>query len=377
MKPRRALFLSLSFIGLFVAASAASQPIEQSTSPALPGNNLAPLLSEQRTLLQQYGLAPIIVSRGERVGDTFDPTTLILIAGADDCFPGLQPRRAAAQLPTVSGESARGLAAALGVAGVIDVAGAGGINRSFELSFQDVEAVTASVVHLRSTLRRGVPECDSLLPHLTAASAKGTSALLKSKVEPPLLIGTLFLARRVVRVSTVDQAGAKAQISWFEDLLRRAGLVSSFKVGAEALYGDQSKIELKSEKIVPVAFSPAFIKKTVTVTQQNTTTIHDTHGSSIAQNVVNPKDEEDISTTGLSEVEKEQLIKEINERMKKEGLEIGITDPVSGKIMTLVNVPINTTGSVNITQEQMLREVDYGSDEFLLLSLRALQQVIR
>jgi hypothetical protein len=365
MKLKQVFSLSLSFIGLFAAASAASQTIEQSTLPALTGNNLAPLLSEQRILLQQYGLAPIIVSRGERVGDTFDPTTLILIAGADDCFPGLQPRRAAAQLPTVSGESARGLAAALGVAGVIDVAGAGGTNRSFELSFQDVEAVTASVVQLRSTLRRRVPECDSLLPHLTAASAKGISALSKSKVEPPLLIGTLFLARRVVRVSTVDQAGVKAQVSWFEDLLRRAGLVSSFNVNAEASHGEQSKIELKSEHIVPVAFSPAFIKRPVTVTQQNTTSLHSVLSSGVVdgqESLIPPE----TKPGGPNNIQGES-----------DRLQVIIQDPYSGNEVIVANLPANTAGSVNIAQQDILVEVNTNSTEFLELSWRALREVIK
>jgi len=253
MKALPALFWAFNLIGLFVVASAASQPVEQSTVPPLQGNNLEPLLEEQRTTLQHYGLASIIVSRGERVGDTFDPDTMNLIAGVDDCFPGLQPRRAASQLPTVTGESAKGLAAAFGVAGVVDAGGSGGRNRSFELSFKEVKAVTASVVQLRDALRRGVPECNILRPYLTSATRASDLP------QPPLLIKTVFMARRVVRVSTSNYIGTKASLG--EELLRLLGVASSFKMSAESSQTEQSMIELVGEDIVPVAYSPAFIRK--------------------------------------------------------------------------------------------------------------------
>lgn len=270
MNLRSTLSVAIGALALTCAATppARSQPAPSGTTTA---NSLTPLLLEERALLQQNGLAPIIVPRGERVGDMFEAATMVLLAGADDCFPKLKPRRSSALLPAVSGSSARGLEAALGVAAVAGGDVAIGEDRKFELSFRNVEAITASVVQLREALRRGVPECDSLRPFLTAVQEKSsrggvtqsrTSHTQMDTKDPPLLIGTLFMARRVVRVSTSSQTGGNAQVSFGDDLLRKLGLGSSFKASVGGSKTDQGVAELVGEDVVPVAFSTAF--RTVT-----------------------------------------------------------------------------------------------------------------
>jgi hypothetical protein len=55
-------------------------------------DNLTSWIDQERSLLAAFHMVPIIVPRGERVGDSYDSETSILIAGAGDCFPNLQLR---------------------------------------------------------------------------------------------------------------------------------------------------------------------------------------------------------------------------------------------------------------------------------------------
>jgi hypothetical protein len=225
--------------------------------------NLESLLEEQSYLLQTFGLAPIIVSRGERVGDTFNIDTMRLIAGADDCFPGLTPRKVPAQLPTVTVEKAQGLAAALGVASVVDVEGNIDAVQKYELAFSHVVAITASTVQLRAALKSGEPECEALRPWLVAA--KGLTAIELPDNTPRMtrsvVIGTLFMAKRTIRITVSSKAVAKASLG--ERILSMLGISSSFKARASGNKGQQNTIELIGDDVIPVAFSSAFRQTTV------------------------------------------------------------------------------------------------------------------
>jgi hypothetical protein len=244
-----------------IVGAAPSGARADNTASQQPSSNLDPLLEEQRALLEKYGLAPIIVSRGERVGDTFDSTTLRLIAGVDDCFPSLAPRKVPAQLPSVTGEKGQGLAAALGVANVADAEGNADAVTKYELTFSNVQAVTASMVQLRTALRSGVPECEALRRYLAVTNMDGKS--IEPPDNAPVLIGTLFMAKRTVRITLSSKASAK--VSFGERILKWLGIGGSFQARASGNKSQEDTIELIGNDVIPVAFSAAFqIKRTVT-----------------------------------------------------------------------------------------------------------------
>ncbi len=247
---------------LFFSPNALSGPSSNQTAD--PSNNLAidhlvPFLAEQRALLADYGLVPIIVPHGQQVGDLFRADSWLLVARAEDCFPGLSAnvRRSPGALPTVSGHSARGLSAALGISSVAEVSlGAIG-EHNWELSFADVEITSASVLQLRALLRTDEPECAAIKPALEASLMPGGAPV----VVPPqsLVIGTLYEAKRVLRISLSDEKTAQAELSVFDDLLHKFGLTASTKIGGGGSSSGASTISITGDRPVPVAFGPAFV----------------------------------------------------------------------------------------------------------------------
>jgi len=249
---------------LLAASAAAAQPAPQPPQPTAPERS-APLAEQLQKQLEPYRLSPILVPRGEQVGDVYDPATSILLAASQDCFPRLTPRRVPGQLPGAVTENASGLAAALGVSGPVgaEIGGEDGSRWRFELSFRDVEASLASVVQLRQGLRRGIAECDALRPYLESIEAAGTRpggrrlAAVPRSGPPPVLLGTVFLARRVLRVSVSSHRTATARLTLPEALLRMLG--AQFRAEAEAGRSRSGDWEFIGNEVIPVAFAPAFV----------------------------------------------------------------------------------------------------------------------
>lgn len=248
---------------------AVTVPPSSHSLPNLP-RHAPPIAEGVRNLLEPYGLVPILVSWGERVGDVLHPRRLVLMAGADECFPGLQPRRTPVQLPSVAGGNARSLAAALGAPGIAEANISQAGVASFELAFSDVEATVASIHQLRTTLKRNIPECEGLRSALEAFSSSeltqsksgpARSRAISNNVEPPILIGALYRARRIVRITMQDKIDASANISVGERILRLFGARRSFDIKASRFSNEANTIELIGQQVVPVAFSQAFITR--------------------------------------------------------------------------------------------------------------------
>lgn len=260
-----AFFAALGFFGFLLAAfPAAAQPASQAPQPAAPDPS-TPLAEQLQKQLEPYRLRPILVPRGEQVGDVYDASTSILLAASQDCFPRLAPRRTPGQLPGAVTENASGLAAALGVSGPVgaEIGGGDGNRWRFELSFRDVEASLASVVQLRQGLQRGIAECDALRPYLESLEAAGARpggrriAAAPASGPPPLLLGTVFLARRVLRVSLDSQRSAAARLSLPQALLNLLG--AQFQAKAGAGRSESNMWEFVGNQVIPVAFAPAFV----------------------------------------------------------------------------------------------------------------------
>ena len=172
-----------------------------------------------------------------------------------------------------------GLAAALGASGIVDAGAETSVKRAYVLSFKDVEVQTASLIQLRRTLqRKAAEECEVVRPCLEAFGPSKTKARQKTRLTGPvnsvtietedrpipIVIGTVFYARRVLRVSLSNDLSAQAKISWGDKFLRYLGLGSSFKVNADL--GDTNSVEFIGDEIIPVAYAPAFL-----ITQTRTT----------------------------------------------------------------------------------------------------------
>jgi hypothetical protein len=241
---------------------------------------LGKIIDTERTVFGAFHLAPIIIPEGEQVGDIIDVGNATLIAGADDCFPKLSPRKVASQLPAITISSEKGLAAALGVEGIAEGEGETTAAHSFILDFQDVQVQRVSLFQLRTLLKRNIPECDTVRPFIDSLFPSPTNqvkikvsdgstnrAIAVSDRLPPLLVGMLFTARRVVHVRTSNELDGVAKASVASGFLQKFGLGAKFRVSG----GDKgsSMIDLVGVDSIPVAFAPAFVVANTTKLADN------------------------------------------------------------------------------------------------------------
>jgi hypothetical protein len=249
------------------------KPPDAPSSPAL-------ILDTVKQVFKPFHLAPIIIPEGERVGDIIDVENGTLIAGVDDCFPGLQPRQTPGQLPAIAIFSEQDLAAALGVGEVVGASGEAVAGVTFILDFTEVRVDRVSQYQLRHSLKQNSREreCNTVRPYLDSspevAQAKspqrgkikiaeannpGGENLIVSDKPPPLILGMVFYARRVVHVATSKTLAGDAKLSIGERIMGRLGLGSSFKVKVDGNDKASSSVDLIGHNLVPVALAPAFV----------------------------------------------------------------------------------------------------------------------
>jgi hypothetical protein len=253
---------------------------------ATPQPQLDQVLDTEQKEFGNFKLAPIVVPEGEEVGDLIDPNSTSLIARAEDCFDGLQVRKSPSQLPSILTHSEKGIAAGLGVGGtLVSASGQGREDQSFVLEFADVQVAKVSLVQLRESLKRNVPECQEVRPFIDASytpaipapnkpgkkGARGVADISKSIAmqgasivsdkPPPLLLGMVFTARRVIRIETSRVLDAKAKLSLAQKFIEKLGLGSAFEASAAGNSDATETVVVEAKEAVPVAFAPAFVVK--------------------------------------------------------------------------------------------------------------------
>jgi hypothetical protein len=187
-------------------------------------------------------------------------------------------RDADSQLPAITISSEKELAAALGLGDLADASGEVRAGQNFILDFDQVHLQKVSLVQLRVALKKSMQECEAVRPFIDASysppaptRAKGKTlvadamATIVATRPPPLLIGMVFTARRVVHISNSEAIGGDAQLSFTQNLMKRLHITSGFKVSGGGKVNSSQIVDLVSEKLVPVAFAPAFV---VTATRQ-------------------------------------------------------------------------------------------------------------
>jgi hypothetical protein len=285
------LVLTLLLLAVADQSANAQAPIGPATDTS--AESFASYVQQQRQLLATFHIEPIIIPRGERVGDSFDRASSTLIAGVDDCFPKLKIRTDSGQLPSMTTQSNRGLAAALGASGILQAEGEGSINQLYVLSYRDVEVRTVSVVQLRNAiLPKSAQECEMVRPYLQALGSSKSratdlgmpvpglkqptrriaSVVTDTKPPPiPLLIGTVYHARRVLRVGLARNLDANARLSMGQKVLQVMGLETKFKVSAQG--GSSEALEFIGDSVIPVAYAPAFTVTASDVAEGGKTTV--------------------------------------------------------------------------------------------------------
>jgi hypothetical protein len=152
-----------------------------------------------------------------------------------------------------------------------------GLGVTFKLDFEEVRVDRVSQYQLRNSLNKNAQECALVRPFLDAAYSSEVSSHKKAQRNrhrvasaefpqtivtdklPPLVVGTLFSARRVIHVAITDKAAGDAEISFVEQLIKRLGLGSNFKASVGGGAYSNAMVDIRSENIVPVALKPAYV----------------------------------------------------------------------------------------------------------------------
>jgi hypothetical protein len=267
------LRLSAALLVLTANCSALSEELGAPTANPTSQPQLDEVLDTEQKQFADFKLAPIVVPEGEEVGDLIDPSTTSMIARAEDCFPDLKPRKTPSLLPSIVTHSEKGIAAELGVGGVASASGDSHEDQSFILEFTDVIVAKASHVQLRESLKKGVPECDEVRPFVEAANTpvgvgkvdnkglrhladntKGIVTPERSVVSdkpPPLLLGTVFTARRVIRIENSRVLDANAKLSIAQKFIEKLGLGSAFEASADRNTASTEAIVVEGKENVP------------------------------------------------------------------------------------------------------------------------------
>jgi hypothetical protein len=196
-----------------------------------------------------YGLVPVLLPRGQDVGDVIARLDGGYIARGDECFRGLMPREASSNLTAVDVSWNAAAQLALGLDAIVAAEAQGRMENRVQVRFEQVRSRSASLTHLRQQVKPDVvPEVARLLSDNPAEFEKAPDWLL---------IGEVLTAVTVVRVTRSRAAGGKADLSFLQRIF---GTGAKAKVGGD-LAKDETA-EIRTTEPLPVAFRPVRVKVT-------------------------------------------------------------------------------------------------------------------
>jgi hypothetical protein len=217
----------------------------------------SPQTESSRLLLQKeyiaafvpYGLVPILLPRGQDVGDVISGLDGGFMARANECFSGLVPQEELSTLPAIDVTWNAAAQIALGVEAIAAGEAQGRAEDRVQVRFEKVSSRTASLTHLRQHVRsRVLPEVARLL---------AADAVEFLRAPDWLLIGEVLTAVTVVRVSRSRSAGGKASLGFLERLFGRAA-----KAEGGGDLTSASVATIVTETPLPIAFRPARVRVT-------------------------------------------------------------------------------------------------------------------
>jgi hypothetical protein len=209
----------------------------------------ARLEREYASAFLPYGLVPVLLPRGQDVGDVIERLDGSYITRGDECFPGLVPREASSNLTAIDVSWSAAAQLALGLDAVAAAEAQGRMEDRVQVRFERVRSRSASLTQLRQQLKPDVvPKVARLLAEKMA----------EFETAPDwLLIGEVLTAVTVVRVTRSRAAGGKADLSFLQRIF---GAGAKAKVGG-ALAKDETA-EIRTTEPLPVAFRPVRVKVT-------------------------------------------------------------------------------------------------------------------
>lgn len=202
---------------------------------------------------QPFYLVPVLLPRGQKVGDVYDTQDFRLLSSATDCFPGLKPNGPVpSDLPAISLDIATSVAVAVGAPSIASADADLGISRQIHITFDGVQVSTATITAISHAYSHA--KCPFLAPLVGfdkpyVATAPGS---------PPLVLAEVYSARRTVTFVLERKAAANASFD-LAKFLSKLKLSTSVTAKASADAGD--RITVVSEEVLPIAVRPAFVAR--------------------------------------------------------------------------------------------------------------------
>lgn len=195
-------------------------------------------------------LVPIIVPRGQEIGDVFDASTLQFVFAARDCFPGIKPTIRPSTLPSFESASLEAGFLAVGVPAVANASVTEGIERSTQIGFTDLQVATISEADLKKAFNAAAcPELDA------AVNTRATTWFGRQLV----IIGELYLGHRSLQLDLRQNVDVKAKIKDLATLFATGGIPVDISTSLRA--DGRSRVLIRETKVVPLAVRPAFIAR--------------------------------------------------------------------------------------------------------------------
>lgn len=214
----------------------------------------ADAIEDYYSLLQNYFKGshwiPIIVPRGEQIGNVYDVRNLQFVADGKTCFPKLKlPALSTTTLPEATkGKTING-ALALGAKNVAAAEAALGTSDDMRLQFTDPHVLAVSAVTLANLY--DLKKCKFLKSQVEAT----LSGQPLTGETSNLVLGEILFAKRSLQMSYTNGAKAKAELSNWQRLIKLIGLSATATVDAQS---DRS-LSVTTSDLLPVAIRPAFI----------------------------------------------------------------------------------------------------------------------
>lgn len=219
-----------------------------------PNAARADAMEDYYALLQTYFKGshwiPIIIPRGEQIGNVYNIRNLQFVADGKTCFPKLKmPALSASTIPNATKGKKINAALALGAKDVAVAEAQLGTSDEMSLQFTDPHILAVSAVTLANAFDS--KKCRFLRSQVEA-TLSGQSLTGETA---NLVLGEILFAKRSLVLSYADGAKAKAELSNWQRFIKLVGLTASASVDTQS----GRSISVITSELLPVAIRPAFI----------------------------------------------------------------------------------------------------------------------
>lgn len=195
-------------------------------------------------------LIPVIVPRGQAVGDVYDLTTLQLVHDHSECFPTAQPKTLQTELPPFQSLSKETAFLSFGVSMLGDARASADIERATQIGFTDLSVSTITEAGLKQSFNK------TACPELEAAISERTSSFFQRKL---VVVGEVYVGHRALQLELSTNADVKAKVRDLAAFFSAGGVSVQVLAGAGA--GGRGQIIVKSNQASPIAIRPAFVAR--------------------------------------------------------------------------------------------------------------------